>query len=232
MERIEEEKRIRDQEIRRREAERKKRHEEIARDSKKSFFELNQSDSAPPTDEKSKEATLEETKEEGELDDSHIDNVPKLLTKETEIDLNALDYEVDRDEIVDEQKQNEKHEIVVASTTVEFHSDKTNKLDAKLEKDNRKNTNREDRKDRSGRKVGNRRNRSRSPISKSRSPSRSRNRRKPSPPRRGDRNIDQRKDRESPRRRDRKRNDFYRYQRIDRNRYRSRSRENRRHYSR
>lgn len=214
LERIEEEKRVRDQEIKRREAERKKRHEEMARDGKKSFFELNQGSSAPPAKE-----SLDASKEEGELDHSRVDVQRKSAPKETEIDLNALDYEAEREENVEEHNAEAKVEIAVASTTVEVRGDKTEHPVEKPEKENRS---RAERKERNGKKVESRRNRSRS-ASKSRSRSR-----RHSPPGRRDRNVDRKKERESPRR---GRRGDVRSQR-DRNRRRSRSRDNRRRHSR
>lgn len=107
---IEEDKRIREDEIKRREAERKKRHEELARgDGKKSFFELQQTDTYPSNNKKSSARDDDDSeKEEGEIEttidiphsskkDDHkkpSTGVNRHRTKSGgSIDMNALDYE-------------------------------------------------------------------------------------------------------------------------------------------
>ncbi|XP_058813867.1 peptidyl-prolyl cis-trans isomerase G [Topomyia yanbarensis] len=78
LEKMEEEKRLRDLEIKRRESERKKRHEEMAKDaSKKSFFELKQ-------EKESNSRTIE---------DNNGSDRRKENTQDKPIDMNALDYE-------------------------------------------------------------------------------------------------------------------------------------------
>lgn len=99
LEKSEEDKRQRDFEIKRREAERKKRHEDMARDSKKSFFELNQENPYKKNNESS-------DIEDGELadttaDQSMVANVSattatlrkEIKFDESAVDMNALDYE-------------------------------------------------------------------------------------------------------------------------------------------
>lgn len=86
-ERYEEEKMIRDQEIKRRESERKKRHEEMAKDSKKSFFELQHQTTyvgrvAAAADDDI--GGTRSTKEAGTRESTD---------KAANVDLNALDYE-------------------------------------------------------------------------------------------------------------------------------------------
>lgn len=86
LERLDDEKKIREAEIERRAQDRKKRHEELAKgDGKKSFFELNQ----PATKSKS----VDEAKDEvPRKDDEPTPKKPQPKSSES-VDLNALDYE-------------------------------------------------------------------------------------------------------------------------------------------
>lgn len=236
MERIEEEKRIRDQEIKRREAERKKRHEEMARDSKKSFFELNQGATAPSTksDNLDSKHAIDNEQEDGEIESSvpaakklkSIEEANKSLTGKNEIDMNALDYEIDRDENADEANVIHKNEIVAQALGVEVRADKSVELHATKSNTNDRSEKKEHSSKKSDRKrhsksvdreqKGHRR-RSRT---RSRSRSRSRDRRARNG-RGGKREIDRRRNNYSPPRRnnDRRRNDY----RTQRDRRRSRS---------
>lgn len=110
--RLQEEKRVRDAEIKRRESERKIRHEKLARDGKKSFYELNQSTSHDATaNEKSANADAEEKNADAqEAEPASVDlgksplkivEVDNTFSK-NENDLNALDYEADKDDNIDE----------------------------------------------------------------------------------------------------------------------------------
>lgn len=252
MERIEEEKRIREQEIKRREAERKKRHEEMARDSKKSFFELNQSAAAPTKviENLDPKHTVVSEHEEGEIEIRApatkklkiTDDVTKSVSGKNEIDMNALDYEMDRDENADEPNVMHKNDIVAQALGVEtrvrdkspeLHATKSKASD-RVHKTALHSSKKADRKKHSKSLEKEQKSHRRRSRTRTRSRSKSRDRRGRNA--RGNREIDRRRNNFSPPRRnnDRRRND-YRPQR-DRRRSRSGSHHEKyrrnRHYSR
>lgn len=103
---------MRDAEIKRRESERKIRHEKLARDGKKSFFELDQSKSQDgnsaekPTnaDDNEKKTELQEAEPapaEKAKSPPKVEEVEDSFPK-NENDLNALDYEADKDDNIEE----------------------------------------------------------------------------------------------------------------------------------
>lgn len=128
---------MRDAEIKRREAERKKRHKEIATDRKKSFFELSRSSakrsSSPKASEKVQSSKLD--KEENELDKIHdrsiipaetgtdTEKIHKLASTQNEIDLNALDYELDPNDNNDDAVVIKKSESMALAFGVEIKTD-------------------------------------------------------------------------------------------------------------
>lgn len=126
LQRLQEEKRVRDAEIKRRETERKIRHEKLARDGKKSFFELEQSTSQEANaNEKSVNPDAEDKKsevEEGEVAPADVEKSPPRIEEVenaftmNENDLNALDYEADKDDNVDEPETT----ITVQRVEVEY----------------------------------------------------------------------------------------------------------------
>lgn len=233
LQRIQEEKRTRDAEIKRREAERRVRHEKLARDGKKSFFELNQSTSQEAI---ADEKVTNDTHEAKKLDTKELvaktianDDLEKQPSKEhepitdepfgsNEIDLNALDYEADKYDNIDESE----------TTVTVQRADIGNKEFEKLSKANKHNeiggkSSKKDsnsRKDADSKKIEKRR-RSRSREEKRRSRSRDKDRRH-SPHGRNDRRVYRRRD-HSPQR-DNRRRDAHRFKR---NRSRSPSREDR-----
>ncbi|XP_050068616.1 peptidyl-prolyl cis-trans isomerase G [Anopheles maculipalpis] len=96
LEKLEDEKRQNESEIKRRETERKKRHEELAKGvSKKSFFELNQEQSAPRAKSTSESSEAEASSKRATAVDSAKDQVEALVREKSNgsIDMNALDYE-------------------------------------------------------------------------------------------------------------------------------------------
>lgn len=247
LERYEEEKRIRDQEIKRRESERKKRHEEMARDSKKSFFELNQGDVPPAkADNPEPKRTIEHEPEDGEIEIAVTavkklktsSDVAKSLVTKNEIDMNALDYEIDRDENADETNVTHKNDIVAQALGVEIRVEKSvdphatkSKASDRLEK--KEHASKVSERKRHSKSLD-REQKSRRKRSRTRSRSRSRSRDRRGRNARGNREIDRRRNNYSPPRRnnDRRRNDY----RTQRDRRRSRSgshhdkyRRNRRH---
>lgn len=117
---MEEEKKIREAEIKRREIERKKRHELLERDSKKSFYELNQTIGRDKVDDQSDSTTKKheyaEEREEGELDDSAIQNASG-----ESVDMNALDYDEDRSLDHEEKAKEPVKSIVYESSSQKGH---------------------------------------------------------------------------------------------------------------
>lgn len=96
-EKIEEEKKARDEEIKRRIEERKKRHEAMAKgDSKKPFYELSQENIIASTG----KVELQQPNQEGHIIVHKYSNDP-----------NALDYEVDEEEL-----RNKRNEIIQKET--------------------------------------------------------------------------------------------------------------------
>lgn len=140
--RIQEEKRVREAEIKRREAERKIRHERLIHDGKKSFFELNQLAAADAqAEQKSLNATALEDGKDNTQDTEHVpieknavekqlpivdDTKDDDLLSKNENDLNALDYEADKD--MDEP------ETSVTVQRVEIQRRKSNERSSKLDK--------------------------------------------------------------------------------------------------
>lgn len=138
--RIQEEKRIREAEIKRREAERKIRHERLIHDGKKSFFELNQIST--------ENVQAEQKSEDGKISTQTTNDVPieknttekQLSTVDgakiddpmgkNENDLNALDYEADKDDNIDEP------ETAVTVQRVEIEQHKTHEKSSKSDKHN------------------------------------------------------------------------------------------------
>uniref|UniRef100_A0A182P6L9 peptidylprolyl isomerase n=1 Tax=Anopheles epiroticus TaxID=199890 RepID=A0A182P6L9_9DIPT len=94
LEKMEEEKRERENEIKRREAERKKRHEELAKGvSKKSFFELNQEQSAPRAKSASESPDAAASKRTAVASAKEQEHASGRAKSNGSIDMNALDYE-------------------------------------------------------------------------------------------------------------------------------------------
>lgn len=229
--RIQEEKRIREAEIKRREAERKLRHEKLARDGKKSFFELEHRASQDvPIEEKPANHKKNDDHEIEPVEKTNIEKSPKeedvpieTLYGNNENDLNALDYEADKDDNIDEPETI----LTVQRVELEQKSIKESEKPAKVSKhgDNKEKSNK---KDTDSKKIERRR-RSRSKEKRSRSKekrsrsrekrSRDRDRRHPSDSRnRNDRRVFGRGRREFSPQRDNRRRDA---QRFKRNRSRS-----------
>lgn len=228
--RIQEEKRVRDTEIKRRETERKLRHEKLARDGKKSFFELEQSAAqGAQTEDKTINEKKGNTHTTEPHDKNNVEKSPQKLTTEeegegegeevpteslygkNESDLNALDYEADKDDNVDEP------EAVVTVQRVEIEH-KSVRDGEKSSKTNKRGENEKSSKKESDSKKSERRHRSRSKEKRSRSKekrSRSRDRDRGQ----GSRNRNDRNDRRLYRRvdfslqRDNRRREAHRFKR-------------------
>lgn len=131
-------------EIKRREAERKIRHERLIHDGKKSFFELNQiSAEDVQAEQKSSNAAASEEGKNSTQDTENVaiekisieKQLPVVdevktddLSGKNEIDLNALDYEADKDDNVDDP------ESTVTVQRVEVESHKANEKPSKADK--------------------------------------------------------------------------------------------------
>lgn len=217
----------------------------MARDSKKSFFELNQGDVPPAkADNPEPKRTIEHEPEDGEIEIAVTtvkklktsSDVAKSLVTKNEIDMNALDYEIDRDENADETNVTHKNDIVAQALGVEVRVEKSvdatkSKASDRLEK--KEHASKVSERKRHSKSLE-REQKSRRKRSRTRSRSRSRSRDRRGRNARGNREIDRRRNNYSPPRRnnDRRRNDY----RTQRDRRRSRSgsqhdkyRRNRRH---
>lgn len=136
---------MRETEIKRREAERKIRHERLIHDGKKSFFELNQistedvqaeqkSSNATTASEEGKTSTqdtehvaIEKNTTEKQLSTVDAVKIDDILGN-NENDLNALDYEADKDDNIDES------ETTVTVQRVEVELQKTGEKSSKVDK--------------------------------------------------------------------------------------------------
>lgn len=219
----------------------------MARDSKKSFFELNQGAVAPAkADNHEPKRNIEHEPEDGEIEVPAAavkklktsSDVAKSVVTKNEIDMNALDYEIDRDENAEEPNMTLKTEIVAQAFSVEVRVDKSVESHPTKAKANDRHEKKEHTSKLSERKRHSksleREQKSRRKRSRTRSRSRSRSRDRRGRNGRGNREIDRRRNNYSPPRRnnDRRRNDY----RAQRDRRRSRSgshhdkyRRNRRH---
>lgn len=113
---IENNRRAREEEIKRRETERKKRHEEIAQDSKKPFFQLNQYDkhcNDNPTD----KVTEITSKNNAIVENVKVIDENKEWNKFDGIDMNALDYE---EQNSDKECDNTERERIKQSVEIIF----------------------------------------------------------------------------------------------------------------
>lgn len=222
LQRLEEEKRQRDVEIKRRESERKKRHDILARDGKKSFFELDQAQSAGEieTTEKSTKAaekvshkkSEDETNTVTRKDTANIDGTPEP----NENDMNALDYEADKDDNFNESIMDATSIVVQrAEVSVKDVTDKKTKVSKGDERERK--SDRKDRKDakKADKERKNRRSRSKSVEKRSKRRSRSRSPRRTDSRRDRDRRDVYRKRNYSPQR-DNRRRDDYRDRRVQR----------------
>lgn len=208
-------------EIKRRESERKKRHDKLARDGKKSFFELDHAQSAGEneTTEKSAKAaekasnkkSEEETISTARKDSANVDGAPE----QNENDLNALDYEADKDDNFNESIT-ETTSIVVQRAEVSVKNVTDKKKDVKVDASKEK-SDRRDRKDAKKIEKERKKRHSRSKSLEKRSKRRSRSR---SPRRTDSRRDKDRKDvyrkRNFSPQRDNRRRDDYRDRRIRR----------------
>lgn len=176
---MEEEKRHRDVEIKRRENERKKRHDQLARDGKKSFFELNQAANDGEGDAPvESNADIDQTAiGKSQIEDSPKSRVDKKKIDETpehnKNDMNALDYEADKDDHFDDAIAETSiiaHRAEISTKNVgdkhkdskaDKSTDKTDRKDKSLKKSDRKREKRE--RSKSVEKRSKRRSRSRSP---------------------------------------------------------------------
>lgn len=226
---MEEEKRQRDAEIKRREAERKKRHELLAKDGKKSFFELNQ---APSTAEPevADEPMAQVEQPMAAVKKAEPENSPRARkdvaggadkTEQNENDLNALDYEADKDDNFNESVA--EASLIVQRAEISARDVADKKKDSKAEES----TDKPDRKDKSVKKSERkRRSRSKSAEKRSKRRSRSRSPRRQNVRRDRDRGHDLHRRRNfSPHRdnrdnRDNRRRDDYRDRRVRRDRSR------------
>lgn len=217
--RLEEEKRQRDVEIKRREAERKKRHELLAKDGKKSFFELNQPETAADPDLTDDPATVVEkppiAKKAEESPRTRKDDAAVAdKTEQNENDLNALDYEADKDDNFTESVAETSLVVQRAEISTKDASDK--KKNPKVEET----TDKSSRKDKSLKSLDRkRRSRSKSVEKRSKRRSRSRSSRRQASRRDKDRRDTYRRRNYSPHR-DNRRRDDYRDKRVRRDRSR------------
>lgn len=138
--RLQEEKRERETEIKRRETERKIRHEKLARDGKKSFFELDQNAPQGATTEESK--TEVQAPEPVPVEENDVENSPPTLDgvqventfSTNENDLNALDYEADKDDNIEDPETT----ITIQRVEMEYKEiDKPSKLNNHNEVDDK-----------------------------------------------------------------------------------------------
>lgn len=216
-------------EIKRRETERKIRHEKLARDGKKSFFELDQSTSQEAaTDEKVTNAALENKNvdvQETETTNLAVEKIQPMVEEDAfdsfnknENDLNALDYEADRDDNdnVDEPEAN----ITVQRVELEHKGHKKSSKRSKHKEIDEKSTKKEFDPKKRKRHSRSKEKRSRSKEKRSRSKekcSRSRERRsrdkdrRVSPRNRNDKRLNRR--REYSPHRDNRRRDAHRFKR-------------------
>lgn len=224
---MEEEKRQRDAEIKRREAERKKRHELLAKDGKKSFFELNQAPSTAEPD--VADEPIAEVEQPAAVKKAEPENSPRARkdaaggadkTEQNENDLNALDYEADKDDNFNESVA--ETSLIVQRAEIGARDVADKKKDSKAEKT----TDKPDRKDKSVKKSERkRRSRSKSVEKRSKRHSRSRSPRRQNARRDRDRHDVYRRRNFSPHRdnrdnRDNRRKDDYRDRRVRRDRSR------------
>lgn len=226
---MEEEKRVREAEIKRREVERKKRHEKLAVSGKKSFFELEQNPTRANASESNPVAEIDSTQGQNEkFEKSNDENTPEIMDEskldeihgKNENDLNALDYEADKDDNLDGSVT----ETSLIVQRFEISSKDNGKLTGVKQNDE---SGKSDRKDVSVKKSD-RKKRSRTKSlerkSKKKSKSRSRSSRRYAARRDRDRRDVYRRKNHSPYRDNNRRRDDYRNKRFRRDRSRKRSR--------